>query len=340
MKIAIRADGNSQIGIGHLQRCMSIAKEVIKIGHECVFYVSDEAAYEIIVRNNIESICLNTKWNNLNLEIYQMQELLERHEIDVLLIDSYYVTKEYLEAMHQNCKIAYIDDLFQVIYPYDILINYAIHAKEYPYGQYYCSKTKLLLGTQYIPLRNQFLNAGIRTIRRNAEHVLITTGGADHYEIARQLVDVLVISQTFSQMMITVVCGKFSSQFEKLKEKSEKYSNLSLLYDVKNMASLMQQADVAVSAGGTTLYELAAVGTPFVCFTVADNQLDNANGFHSNGLGLYAGDVRDGSDILIKKIVDSLDFLIENYEYRKTTSMRMKKTVDGSGARRIAENIC
>ena len=54
----------------------------------------------------------------------------------------------------------------------------------------------------------------------------------------------------------------------------------------------MQEADLAISAGGTTLYELCAVGTPTICYSMADNQLDNVRQFEKDGLMYYAGDAR------------------------------------------------
>lgn len=339
MKVGIRADGNSTIGMGHLQRCISIADELKLKKIECIFFVSEQAAYATIKKNGIACICLNSIWDNLNLEIAKMKDLILGHGLDCLLIDSYYVTEEYLEKIHGLCKIAYLDDLFQCIYPYDILINYAIHVGMYPYDKHYSTKTRLLLGTRYVPLRKQFKNIKEKVIKREANRVLITTGGTDNYNLAGQLADVLLSDPIYSDFTITIVCGRFNKQIESLEKKSKAYSNLELLCDVQDMASVMIQADVAISASGTTLYELAATGTPFVCFTIADNQLDNAQGIHNKGLGLYAGDVRDGANNLIKSIVMNLNFLVQDEAYRKKISKRLQNKIDGNGAEHIAESI-
>lgn len=41
---------------------------------------------------------------------------------------------------------------------------------------------------------------------------------------------------------------------------------MTLHSDVKDMAGLMRTCQLAVTAGGTTIYELSVLGVPFVCF--------------------------------------------------------------------------
>jgi spore coat polysaccharide biosynthesis predicted glycosyltransferase SpsG len=97
----------------------------------------------------------------------------------------------------------------------------------------------------------------------------------------------------------------------------------------------MDNADFLVSAGGTTLYELCAVGTPAVSYSIADNQLDNVKMFHENGIIDYAGDVR--YDDVVKNILKYLELYCDNEVLRRDRSKKMQKLIDGKGAGRIAE---
>lgn len=49
--------------------------------------------------------------------------------------------------------------------------------------------------------------------------------------------------------------------------------------DAEHMKTLMLESDVAISAGGQTLYELASVGLPTIAIQVVDNQSEDISGF-------------------------------------------------------------
>jgi spore coat polysaccharide biosynthesis predicted glycosyltransferase SpsG len=103
------------------------------------------------------------------------------------------------------------------------------------------------------------------------------------------------------------------------------------------MASLMSSCDLAVSAAGTTLYELCALGVPSISFTMADNQLTTANAFAAVEAIPCAGDLRTGVDAVLDEV---LRFITESSpEKRKAAHETMSSLIDGKGALRIAEAI-
>ena len=99
----------------------------------------------------------------------------------------------------------------------------------------------------------------------------------------------------------------------------------------------MREADLAVSAGGTTLYELCAVGTPAISYAIADNQLENVKKFEEDRLIAYAGDIR--KDHVIDHIIDYLKIYDLNWQIRQERSLKVQKLVDGKGALRIANAL-
>ena len=100
----------------------------------------------------------------------------------------------------------------------------------------------------------------------------------------------------------------------------------------------MMQCDAAISAGGTTLFELCACGLPTVTYILADNQIMNAGAFERSGLTLNAGDIR-GDVCFAKRLFEILDALTENFALRQRMAEQMQDTVDGMGARRLAEAL-
>ena len=90
-----------------------------------------------------------------------------------------------------------------------------------------------------------------------------------------------------------------------------KDSRIVLHEQVSDMAALMSTCDLAFSAGGTTLYELCAVGVPSVSFSMADNQLPGVKAFDDANLIPWAGDIRD-NEIFYDDAVEKLTALLKN----------------------------
>jgi len=65
--IGIRADANGEVGMGHIMRCITIAKQIKELGHETVFFTADGYANDLLKRAGMESICLDSPWNRINV---------------------------------------------------------------------------------------------------------------------------------------------------------------------------------------------------------------------------------------------------------------------------------
>jgi spore coat polysaccharide biosynthesis predicted glycosyltransferase SpsG len=99
----------------------------------------------------------------------------------------------------------------------------------------------------------------------------------------------------------------------------------------------MLGADVAISGGGQTLYELAATGTPAVAIRLADNQTLNLRNLQAAGMLLWAGDAGDAD--LETMVTSALMVLAENRGRRTEMSRRGRALVDGRGAARVAAAV-
>ena len=128
--------------------------------------------------------------------------------------------------------------------------------------------------------------------------------------------------------------AKIISEFVK---KYENNKNIKFYQAVNNIEQYMKKADIAISAGGTTLYELCAIGTPAISFSFADNQLDNVRQFQEDRLIDYAGAAR--MDDIAGTINQYLIRYRNDFELRKEKSEKMQKMVDGKGAIHLAEAL-
>lgn len=326
----IRTDMNDIIATGHMMRCLAVADAAAQLGEETTFILADEQALHLIKDRGYHAIVLHTKWNRMDTEHTILSRIISERKIRAMLVDSYMVTQEYLQMLSGQLKAAYMDDLNAFFYPVHTLVCYAGYYRKFCFEKRY-KGTKLLLGTQYVPLRKAFQGVGKKIINRNMEKILILSGGTDRYGILEGMLQKMNRMQYKS---IDVICGRYYSGYERLKEKYRSSPNMHFHKAVKNIEHYMMQADAAVSAGGMSLYELCACGTPAISYSFADNQLDNVRHFQDDGLMDYAGDVRY-TDIF-EQTARLLEVYAASPGLREDRSNRMQKLVDGQGAGRIA----
>lgn len=329
----IRADMNEKIATGHIMRCVAIANAAKKIGECITFILADNQAAELLDRQDFSYIILGTTWNNMESEIDKLLKVIDENKIKILLIDSYEVTQKYLQILSEKVKVVYIDDINKFTYPVHTLICYANYWKKFSYGEKY-SGIKLLLGPCYAPLREAFNSCERKEEKTYIENLLFLSGGTDQYHILETLLHRIEIEK---YKCINVIYGKYYTDYKNMCEKFSRFTQIHFHQDISNIEEYMKQADMAISAGGTTLYELCACGTPTISYSFADNQLDNVLQFQKDNLIDYAGDVRNVD------IYENINLLLKKYfnapELRKCHSRKMQELVDGKGAERIIKAL-
>lgn len=329
----IRVDMNNQIATGHVMRCLAIADASKMLGEDVSFILADNQASGFIKERGYQTIILHSMWNDMITELKKLIEIIQERKITKLLIDSYQVTAQYLETLKKYTKIIYIDDLHAFQYPANAIICYANYWEKFHYEKFY-KDTKLYLGMQYVPLQKPFSHSTRKIIKRDVGSILLLSGGTDPYHVLKNILNEIHL-ENYKQ--INVICGFFYPEYEDLCKKHKNNKNVQIYQNVSNIVHFMKEADLAVSAGGTTLYELCAIGTPTISYSFADNQLDNVKKFDEDGLIPYAGDLR--KDPVIKHVIDYLESYRHNWKYRREISLHMQELVDGKGAMRIAKAL-
>ncbi len=351
--IYIRTDANEVIATGHVMRCLTVALELKKIGHEVTFLVSDDDSTKLIVGTGYNYLVLHTNWNLLNTddEVVQISEALENSftssgKRPLILIDSYYINNEYIRRIKKYAFVAVFDDLGKETYDADILINYNIfyHIHDYDY-MYANSECRLLLGSAYVPLREQFRNSQ----RMKAEvccrggkiriNILVMCGGGDSLGFLKGFAEFLRDHKETDSYEYTLVAGKYNPFIKELKEIVGVLQNVTLYENIYEIASVMRNCDVAVSSASTVLYECCAMGIPTIFYCAADNQENDVEAFSSDGLMMYAGDIRICKQDVYGRIFELLVYLTSNPNAMEMIRRRMMQITDGMGAVRIAHEL-
>jgi spore coat polysaccharide biosynthesis predicted glycosyltransferase SpsG len=108
------------------------------------------------------------------------------------------------------------------------------------------------------------------------------------------------------------------------------------LVTAKVMRDLMRKADLCISAGGQTTYELAKVGVPTIGICFADNQIFNLQGWQEKGFIEYVGG-HANRDLLARLSAAITKFL--PYDERCRRSVIGRRWVDGKGANRVIKAL-
>jgi RimJ/RimL family protein N-acetyltransferase len=194
-------------------------------------------------------------------------------------------------------------------------------------------ETRLVLGPRYALLRREF-NVWAnwqREVPRLCHHLLITMGGSDEGNVTTIAIEGLNLAGV-RDLEATVIVGGSNPNFEKLHDVVARSGlKIALRKDVSNIGELMAAADVAISAGGTTCWELCLLGLPALLIDVADNQTTLATELHKRACAIHIGN----RTVRPETIAENLQSLIGSQERRQLLSNNSRELIDGKGAMRV-----
>lgn len=314
-------------------RCLSVACAFVDKGEKVLFVTADHRGDQLINQQGFDTICLDSEWTDMESE--SVDNVVREYKPNLVLFDSYYVTKHYLDSLRNIVRTAYFDDLNMKRWNVDYLINYNIFAEVFDYTRYSGTTTKLLLTPRYAPLREEFQNCPKHKIATVSD-IMVSAGGADPEHITERIMS--GICPEMREIKFHFIVGALNPRLNDIMTLAEGKENIVLHINEQHMSDLMKNCDVAISAAGTTLYELCATGIPTITYTLADNQLVAAEQFDKQEIMLSAGDCC-GDDGFVDRVKMNLEKLTGDIELRRRLSEKMQQLVDGNGAERIVEAL-
>lgn len=263
--------------------------------------------------------------------------LSKKYNAEVVITDNYHFTDDYLKYLKHNLRvIVSIDDIAETFFCSDILINQNIYATKEIYHGKISNDTKLFLGPRYAILGPEFCSYHpLEKECDTVKEVLVTLGGVD---LENQTLRVLrALDKVEEDFSVTVVLGVSNPHMDELVSFAESSQGaIRVLVNVNNMAELMYNADIAISASGTTSWELCCVGLPIIMMALADNQRNVGKRLAEAGISINLGWFNDVTETMIQESVKNL---INDQKLRVSMREHGKALVDGNGAARIVDEI-
>lgn len=286
-KIVFRADGSKEIGFGHLVRSAVLAAAYREKGFEPLFITAagDEAVENFFAARGIPFVITPVS-SGIEAARFHLDTMRQSGACATVL-DSYALDGGFRRTLKEGrALVIAVDDLYTHYSHADIVINHNPSANIARYGGFAGLK---LVGPRYA-LIDPRLGAVRAAKKPEHPYLLVMLGGTDNLDqMGRVLKALDTVEGDFA---ITAVGGGYNGSGAALKLRHRNR----LLSFTNELPELMASCDAAVSAGGVTCMELAALGKPFMVLVTDRHQADNAAAYEAKGCARRAGNAWELSD--------------------------------------------
>ena len=297
-----------QEGYGHISRCIAISQAFDKLKIENLFLLNKK--YNFISQNKIVG--------NYNWYKYKKKTIELIKNFDFVVLDSIKINKKYLIEIKNYTKLIYINDYHRWKVSGVIHVDWTLFAKK--------KVNRIeIIDHKVAPLRKPFWNRKKKIIKKKIDNIFIFFGGSDVRKFSAKIAK-LIYSYN-NNYKINVI----SSQKINLKSvTSYKFLNQD------KMKNLLSKADIVITSGGQTLYEMACLGVPGIVISETIYDKEDTIAWEKRGSIIYAGNWK--SKNIEEKILNSV-IKINQKNIRLNLSKNGQKTIDGEGGIRLAKKI-
>jgi spore coat polysaccharide biosynthesis predicted glycosyltransferase SpsG len=271
-----------------------------------------------------------------------LQAQLADDAMAVAAVDGLAFGAAYLRALvpHGDRVLVVDDAAGREAYPVGFVLNQNAHADR---GAYRADETpRFLLGTDYVLLRREFVaDPPPPVIPERATHLLVTFGGADPAGVTKRVVRALAAlpPELRTGAEVRVIAGAANPDAEGLATEARRLEGrlaIGVERGVTNMPALLTWADLAITAGGSTVWELARLGCPAIVIETVPVETMLAGGLARVGLGERLGHADTLEDATI---TESVARRMSDRAWRQHMSELGRRVVDGKGASRVVDAL-
>ena len=358
--IVFRVDAATRIGIGHVMRCLTLAKKLLPTHNDIVFlckqhhgnliaYIAQQGFQVHALsapRQPIDNIADESLWLGCH---YQedanecLQVLTNYPNVDLLIVDHYSLDHHWQTLMKARCKkVMVIDDLANRQHQCELLLDQTLGRKAQDYQALVPKHCQLMLGEQYILLRDEFVQLRSkaqqqRVTVKHKNHIMLSMGGSDPDNITQKILnDLLILKKSSPQLQLTIVVSSSYPFLKALQTLTKNQPWITLAINPQSMAEIMLGADIAIGSSGATAWERCCLGLPTITLISAANQQKIAVMLASAGAAINLGHYQQLSQ---EKLFQALQKLREDANYYLNMVEQSFACCDGLGATKTANKI-
>jgi spore coat polysaccharide biosynthesis protein SpsF len=333
--ILFRCDGDADIGLGHIVRCLALAEE-LQSEYDCriTFAVHrGKTGIEMIKAKGYPVITGNAHTDAFSEEEF-LRNAVQQSACNALIMDFREdISLDFLFSLRkQGIILVDIDDPNQKRLAADLAFYPPVpQVKRMNWSGF---QGQLMAGWEWVILRPEFTAlADQQRIQNHRLHVLVTMGGSDPAGFTITALEALDLLE--DDFDTTVVLGAaFSREAELQSLLLRTKRKFTILRNVKNMAAVMVQADLAIASFGMTAYELACMGVPALYFCLTADHAESCQALVEAGMAVIL-EKRSS----IGNIADEIRLLLRDGKYRQRMKANSQKVMNTNGVQRIGAEI-
>jgi UDP-2,4-diacetamido-2,4,6-trideoxy-beta-L-altropyranose hydrolase len=360
MNVVFRVDASIQMGTGHVMRCLTLAEELRRLGHRCIFICREHTGnLGDLIENKGFFIHLlsalsgfnpalesdntaHAEWLGVSWRIDAEQTLvaLDAMKVDWLIIDHYALDARWERLLAKAVgQIMVIDDLADRDHACDLLLDQNLGREVGDYDYKVPNHCVRLVGPRYALLRPEFAELRETSLQRRVKpkvkRILITLGGVDANNITGKVLNALANSFLPRTTELDIVMGATAPHLEEIRELSNRLPfQAKVSVNVNDMAERMRLADISIGAAGSTSWERCCLGLPSIIVILAENQRAIGNALAKNGCAHLIID-----DQAIQSVGSLLSKLMASEVQLIKLTHNAKSICDGRGCSRLILKI-
>lgn len=353
MRVGFRVDASTEIGTGHVMRCLTLAKSLALKKVECFFLckryqgnlIKDISFHGFqVIEISGENLVLE-KLNNTHfdwiIDAKNTIDVLKNLFFDWLIVDHYDLDEKWENAIRPYCgRIMVIDDLANRTHNCDLLLDQNLGSLQDDYANLVSPETKILAGPDFALLDSNFglLRQASLADRshRKLKQILISFGGVDKENVSRKVLELLNQNPSLvSCFDLVVILGKYSPHIESIKQIASNFcTSIEIKISVSNMAEVMQRSDLVIGACGISALERCILGLPSIVIAIAKNQQKSALALDKLGAISFIGGIDDLNSGLLQAIEK-----FKNQDYLVAMQKKASQVCLGNGVDRVVSSL-
>ena len=329
-KVFFRVDGGSWDGLGHIKRCITLAKTIKKKNFfQPIFIVNkyNKISKNILKKNNFFYYEVNGRVNSKN-EIKNLTKILSLKKPKILVVDSKLINKKYISTLKKFSKVVIFEDEKKYKANPDLIINYNFWAKKF-----YSNSKHKLLGLKFNTISKSFFKSN--TFNFKSKKILISLGGEDPNNLTLKILS--IIYNLVPNLKFVIILGHSHPNKNSIVRFCNKKSiDAQIIKSPEDISKYLHKIRFVISAGGLSAYEFASAGLPQLINVLDTHQIKMAKVIEKNN----CGKILSYSDKLNQNSISNK--FINFYNDKKhllILNKYAKKLIKNSGCELIANNI-
>lgn len=339
-------------------RCLTLANELARQGHECWFVCREHFGHlgDLIESQGHGLILLpasesySSQINDTEFDDYllwlgvpwqddacQTRDVIFPLKPDWLVVDHYALDAQWECTMADVVSdIMVIDDLANRDHACTLLLDQSLGRVDADYDGLLSEECQRLIGPSYALLRPEFAALREKSLKRrkgsDLKRIIISLGGVDRDNVTGQVLEALTMSSLPASTELDVIMGAAAPHLDEVRRQATQLPfNTTVSVNVMDMAVRMSQADLAIGAAGSTTWERCCMGLPTITIMIAENQRTIAEALSKYNASLLVDTSR---------AIESLSELIEMYagndQVQLLLTQNASQICDGRGTERIS----